>query len=101
MSPKQIDEIRQKHRESIPSTHNGAYRAVWDKAIKDRSLRAAVKAKCLDCCNWDKSEIKDCLCPACPLFEVRPYAAHPKRFPGRGKKAKAQPTEATVAVAQL
>ena len=74
-----VKAIRAKYRDDIPDLHNDAYRKVWDRAIKKRSLAAAVKSKCLDCSCWQSVEIKNCQCVACPLFEVRPYADHPKR----------------------
>ncbi len=37
------------------------------------SLRAAIKLKCLDCSNYQPSEIKECLITACSLFPHRPY----------------------------
>jgi hypothetical protein len=43
------------------------------KSIKRGSLKAAVKLKCLECANYDKKEIADCLCKDCPLFPVRPF----------------------------
>ena len=60
-------------REHIPDKHNGKYRKQWDKAIKKKSMRAAVNSKCLDCCNWQAKEVKLCTVPTCPLFEYRPY----------------------------
>lgn len=88
MNDRKIDEIRKRYYENIPSIHNGAYRKVWKKAIYDRRLAAAVKAKCLDCCCWQAGEVKDCLCPACPLYESRPYVKHPVK---RKPKTKAEP----------
>lgn len=91
MGHDQIFEARRKYRANIPSMHNGAYVKVYDKAINERSLRAAVKAKCLDCMCWQATEVKNCTVSACPLWEVRPYAKHPKRR--REKKAPDAPTE--------
>lgn len=34
---------------------------------------AVVKAKCLECCNFDRSEIRDCTVLACPLWAYRPF----------------------------
>lgn len=33
----------------------------------------AVKAKCLDCSCYDKTEITNCTVKTCPLFSLRPY----------------------------
>ena len=65
-------EIRRQHRANIPDLHHGAYRRLWDKAMTGRSLRAAVRSKCLDCMNWQSVEVKMCTCVACPLFPYRP-----------------------------
>jgi len=37
------------------------------------SLRAAIKLKCLDCSNYQPSEIKECAITVCSLFPHRPY----------------------------
>lgn len=85
MTKEEITRIRRNYHDNIPDLHNGAYRKVWKRAIEKRSLAAAVKAKCLDCCCWVAAEIKDCRVPGCPLYELRPYADHPKR-PRRQKE---------------
>ena len=72
MKPDEIFEIRRQHRANIPDLHHGAYRRLWDKAMTGRSLRAAVKSKCLDCMCWQPTEVKLCTCVACPLFPYRP-----------------------------
>ena len=65
------------YRENIPNLHKGAYRRTYDKAINKQSMRAAVNAKCLDCCCWQATEIRDCGIPACPLYPYRPYKPLP------------------------
>ena len=40
---------------------------------KNCSPRAAIKAKCLDCCHWDRKEIKHCTVVLCPLHSFRPF----------------------------
>jgi len=102
MTKDEIFEERRKYRANIPSMHNGAYAKVYAKAINDRSLRAAVKAKCLDCMCWQAKEVKNCTVAACPCWEVRPYAKHPKN-PNRVRKVNRAPDttaiEATAAPA--
>lgn len=49
------------------------YQANYKKAIDGKSKAAAVKAKCLDCCCWQRTEIADCLVDTCPLWPYRPY----------------------------
>jgi len=64
---------REQWREHIPNLHNGAYRRTWDKAIGRKGRKAAIDAKCQDCSCWQKTEIRDCAVPNCPLYEYRPY----------------------------
>ena len=33
----------------------------------------AIKAKCLDCCNWDRKEVATCQTQTCPLHPWRPF----------------------------
>ena len=47
----------------------------YRKAMKGRSLRAAVNAKCLDCSCWQRTEVRDCPVVNCPLYPYRPYQA--------------------------
>jgi hypothetical protein len=37
------------------------------------SPRQAIKAKCLTCCNYDRSEVEHCTVCICPLWAYRPY----------------------------
>jgi hypothetical protein len=50
-----------------------AYRKTYDKAVKGKSLRAAVNAQCQECVFYQIGEIRNCLDLACPLYAVRPY----------------------------
>jgi hypothetical protein len=65
-------------RESIPDAHNGAYIRLYDKAMEKKSMRAAVNAKCLDCCCWQSTEVKKCPATDCPLYQYRPYQTKEK-----------------------
>jgi len=38
-----------------------------------RSLKTAIKLKCLDCSGWDKKEVKYCPIQGCSLYRHRPY----------------------------
>lgn len=58
-----------RHREAMPER----YRATYDKAVAGKGLRAAVNARCLDCCAWQRTEVRDCPALSCPLWAVRPY----------------------------
>lgn len=35
------------------------------------SAQKAIKAKCLDCCGFQKEEVKQCTCVVCPLWPFR------------------------------
>ena len=52
----------------FPSSRHGLIRKVGKG-----SLSAAIKAKCLDCCNQDTKEITVCNITSCPLWGFRPY----------------------------
>jgi len=54
-------------RRHLPSAERTFLRAY------EGSRPAAVKAKCLDCCNLDKSEVALCSIEGCPLWRFRPY----------------------------
>ena len=43
------------------------------KAVTTNSKATSIKAKCLDCCCWQKNEIKLCPVEQCPLWKYRPY----------------------------
>jgi hypothetical protein len=49
------------------------YRKIYKKAVETNSKAAAVKALCLECVCWQKNEIINCPCLACPLYGVRPF----------------------------
>ena len=42
------------------------------------SPRAAIKAKCLDCCHFDRAEVAGCTVILCPLWAYRPYQQEEK-----------------------
>lgn len=37
------------------------------------SPRQAIKAKCIDCCCWQREEVALCTAEACPLWRYRPF----------------------------
>ena len=49
------------------------YQNIYRKAMTGKSLRAAVNARCLDCCCWQRTEVRDCPAENCPLYPYRPY----------------------------
>lgn len=53
-------ELKEKYAKTIEKFENG-------------SLKAAVKLKCLDCCNWSSGEVGNCEMLSCTLWSHRPY----------------------------
>lgn len=62
---RQIDE----RRAEMPEIH----RANYDKALRGKSMKAGIKAFCLECVCWQKEEVRLCTSLACPLYSYRPY----------------------------
>ena len=55
---------------SVPEKHKIATR----RALFGQMSRAtAVKVKCLQCCNYDREEVRHCVVVTCALHNVRPY----------------------------
>ena len=50
-----------------------AYRKNYDRAMSGQSRRAAIRAQCLECVQWQREEIKLCPAVACPMYPYRPY----------------------------
>lgn len=75
-------------REQMPRS----YRATYDKAVKGKSLRAAINSFCLECVCWQIEEIRNCTELACPLYAVRPYQSsqngRQRQFSGAESKSK-------------
>jgi len=49
------------------------YRKIYRKAVEDNNKNAAIQAFCLECVCWQKNEITNCSCLACPLYGLRPF----------------------------
>lgn len=56
----------------IKKEQKGRFLPVLERA-KNGSVKALVKLKCLDCANWQTTEVKNCQCLDCPLLIIRPY----------------------------
>lgn len=54
----------------IPDTQ----KAVFKKAYEGKSRTAAVKAKCLECCCFQREEVRNCTVRSCPLWMYRPFS---------------------------
>lgn len=56
-------------RVQIPKVHQANY----DRAMQGKSLKAGIKAFCLECVCWQKEDVRQCTSLACPLYPYRPY----------------------------
>lgn len=54
----------------VPKSIQNLYLSVF---IEKGSRTQRIKLKCLDCCCWDKEEVRQCTARQCSLWEVRPY----------------------------
>lgn len=48
------------------------YLPLVDKAEKG-SKNACIKLKCLECSNWQSTEVKHCVITGCPMYPIRPF----------------------------
>lgn len=71
---------------NIPNLYHGSFRKKWIKALQHKSMKAAITARCQDCCNWENAEVRDCNVVTCPLWQYRP-------FRDKDGKAEAEVTE--------
>jgi len=53
----------------IPESQLTAYL----KAVRGKSLRAAVNAFCAECVGWERQAVRECTGLACPLWPYRPF----------------------------
>jgi hypothetical protein len=62
--------VEERYLEGIPVLSRG----VMERAFAGTgSPRNAIKAKCLDCSNWQRQEITHCRVLTCPLHAWRPF----------------------------
>ncbi len=62
----------EKRAADVPISARGGY---VRSALGEASPRQAIKAFCLECVYWIRSEVTQCTALACPLYEYRPFAA--------------------------
>ena len=56
--------------DAVPEKH----RTATQRVLLGQVARAtAVKIKCLQCCNYDRNEVRNCAVITCALHPVRPY----------------------------
>lgn len=53
--------------------HDPMYLGIFDRAFRGKSKAVGIRAKCLDCCCWQRREVQLCTASACPLWPYRPY----------------------------
>ncbi len=56
--------------QTVPDSARLTIARAFDKKC---SPRAAIKAKCMDCCHFDRAEVAACTVILCPLHEFRPF----------------------------
>ena len=69
-------------------------KSLWSRIGKSRAV--AIRAKCLECCCFQKREAMDCRVPDCPLFNWNPYrkgqeGSYIKEIPASAKRTKGDP----------
>lgn len=80
--------LSQEHKDKLKGGRGKPADEKWIKALKSNtppmylpivekietgSLKSILKAKCLECANYNKSEIKNCSVISCPIWGKRPY----------------------------
>ena len=50
-----------------------SFQKLYVRALKGKSLKAAIKYQCSECCGWDRATVKDCACVGCALYLHRPF----------------------------
>jgi len=70
LPPRTLERIAEYLRDSVPDKHKiAAERAL----LKKIPPAAAIKQKCLACCNYEREAVRDCGVVTCPLNPYRPY----------------------------
>ena len=75
-----------------------AYRLIFQRCYANEALRPErIKAKCLDCCGYERTVVASCTATACPLWPIRPYQASGDKIPPTsGRTAKDGGGEGTI-----
>ena len=68
MEGSKINRSAQAVLDGIPERVRSRY---WKRALMvDRSFKAAIELKCLDCYAWEYTEAKKCESVGCPLYAI-------------------------------
>ena len=72
LTSKQVKQVESRMKQ-MPS----ACRRVYQRAMRGRSAKAALKAHCQECVGWGdmRNQIKNCTAFGCALYPYRPYQA--------------------------
>lgn len=70
-------------REQMPR----AYRGIYNRAMRGKSRKAAMRAFCLECVMWQANEVASCTDAACPLYPYRPASRAAQSAPQDSAKA--------------
>ena len=68
--------------EGMPTRARSKYGEMALRA--DRSFTAAIKLKCLSCCEWVAGEVRQCQLKACPLYDMRTRLFRPRASQAKG-----------------
>ena len=60
----------EKRAKQVPESARGGY---LRSACGTASPRGAIKAHCMECVCWDRTEVTACTALACPLYPYRPF----------------------------
>lgn len=72
MNQSNIDKKRRSFIEQAPDLYKAPLeRLYFGTGQKSRAL--AVKLKCLDCCCFQREEVRRCPVASCPLWGLRPF----------------------------
>jgi len=65
-----MNEKVQKYLTTVPALSKGIMTRAF---AKEGPKSNVIRAKCLDCCHFDRNEITNCTTFTCPLHVWRPY----------------------------
>jgi hypothetical protein len=55
------------------------YRSAYRRVVTGKAPRmTAIHLQCLECCGWQREEVRLCTARGCPLFKYRPYQHSPE-----------------------
>lgn len=75
------------------SKHTPKAARVLNRCFSRVSRLAAVKAKCWECTNWQRSEVTRCHIDTCPLWPYRPFASGARAAKANAETEPAEPVK--------